>query len=137
MAGGALSVRWRTLGMNGPATHLLVWRPPAWRWPGFAANRATGYAARDAASGFFRTPMRCHVYKSRTRPDTYVYLAAKDGFDTLPDALRQRLGTLEPALEFDLTPQRRLARSDAATVIAALQTQGFHLQLPPGQAETA
>ncbi|MCX7557121.1 YcgL domain-containing protein [Xanthomonadaceae bacterium JHOS43] len=81
--------------------------------------------------------MRCHVYKSRTRPDTYIYLAEKDDFDALPDALRQRLGMLEPVLEFDLTPERRLARSDAATVIAALQAQGFHLQLPPGQAETA
>ena len=76
-------------------------------------------------------------YKSRTRPDTYVYLARKDGFDVLPDALRRRLGTLEAALEFDLTPGRRLARSDAATVIAALHAQGFHLQLPPGQVETA
>lgn len=104
---------------------------------GVAAARATGYAARDAASGLFRTYMRCHVYKSRTRPDTYIYLARKDGFDVLPAALRQRLGTLEPALEFDLTPQRRLARSDAATVIASLEAQGFHLQLPPGEAETA
>lgn len=81
--------------------------------------------------------MRCHVYKSRTRPDTYVYLARKDGFDVLPEALRQRLGLLEPALEFDLTPDRRLARTDAATVIASLQAQGFHLQLPPGQVERA
>lgn len=81
--------------------------------------------------------MRCHVYKSRTRPDTYVYLARKDGFDVLPEALRQRLGLLEPALEFDLTPDRRLARTDAATVIASLQVQGFHLQLPPGQVERA
>ncbi len=81
--------------------------------------------------------MRCHVYKSRTRPDTYVYLAEKDGFDVLPDALRQRLGALEPALTFDLTPERRLAHADAATVIGALDAQGFHLQLPPGRVETA
>ena len=81
--------------------------------------------------------MRCHVYKSRTRPDTYVYLAIKDDFDVLPGALRQRLGALDAALEFDLTPERRLARTDAATLIAALETQGFYLQLPPGQVETA
>lgn len=81
--------------------------------------------------------MRCHVYKSRTRPDAYVYLAAADGFDALPATLRQRLGVLEAALEFDLVPGRRLARVDAATVITALETQGFYLQLPPGQVETA
>ena len=106
-------------------------------WQGFAATQATGYAARDAIPAFLALSMRCHVYKSRARPDTYVYLSVEDGFDALPDALRQRLGALEPALVFKLTPERRLARTDAATVIASLERQGFHLQLPPGQAETA
>ena len=81
--------------------------------------------------------MRCYVYKSRIRPDTYVYLAERDGFGVLPDALRQRLGALEPALEFELNAERRLARTDAATLIASLQTHGFHLQLPPGPVEDA
>ena len=75
--------------------------------------------------------MRCHVYKSRTRPDSFVYLAEPDGLDALPAALRTFLGVLEPALEFELTPQRRLARVEAASVLAALDTQGYYLQLPP------
>ncbi len=90
----------------------------------------TGYAgAGPSPDTLF--PMRCHVYRSRLRPDTYVYLAEKDGFDALPEPLRQRLGVLEPALEFELTPERRLARADAATVIEALRTRGCYLQLPP------
>jgi len=75
--------------------------------------------------------MRCHVYKSRLRPDTYVYLAEKDRFEVLPEALRQRLGTLEAVMELELTPERRLARAEAAAVIEALRTRGCYLQLPP------
>lgn len=80
-------------------------------------------------------PMRCYVYKSRTRPDTYVYLAQKDGFEAMPEPLRQRMGTLELALEFDLLPGRQLARVDADSVIRALQEKGCYLQLPPSHFE--
>ncbi len=79
--------------------------------------------------------MRCHVYKSRKRPDTYVYLAEKDAFAALPEALRQHLGELERALEFELDPQRRLARVEASTVLAALAQTGYFLQLPPAVEE--
>lgn len=75
--------------------------------------------------------MRCHVYLSRLRPDTYVYLAEKDDFSVLPESLRQRLGALAQVLELELTPDRRLARADAAAVIEALRTRGCYLQLPP------
>lgn len=84
---------------------------------------------------FARTSMRCHVYKSRTRPDSFVYLAEPGELDALPAALRTFLGVLEPALEFDLTPQRRLARVQAASVLAALDTHGYYLQRPPRLAE--
>ena len=84
---------------------------------------------------FACTSMRCHVYKSRTRPDTFVYLAEPEGLEALPAALRTFLGKLEPALEFDLTPQRRLARAEATSVIAALDAHGYYLQAPPHLAE--
>jgi len=75
--------------------------------------------------------MRCYVYRSSRRADTYVYLPRQDDFSELPEGLRSALGRLEFALEFDLTPERRLAREDPATVLANLESQGFHLQLPP------
>ena len=67
------------------------------------------------------------------RPDTYVYLAEEESFNVLPEALRDHLGDLELALEFELTPTRRLVRADAKFVIEALVSQGFYLHLPPGQ----
>ena len=75
--------------------------------------------------------MRCHVFKSRKRPDAYVYVDARTDPASLPEALRHALGPLDPALIFELTAERRLARADAATVMAAISTQGYYVQLPP------
>lgn len=82
-------------------------------------------------------PMFCHVYKSRKRPGTYVYLAEEDGFSALPGVLLETLGSLEQVMALELSPQRRLARVEAASVIAALQARGYYLQLPPAEFEPA
>jgi uncharacterized protein len=74
--------------------------------------------------------MRVYVYRSSRRFDTYVYLARRDNFEVLPDALRQVFGTPQFALEFDLTPERSLAREDPVAVMASLHERGFHLQMP-------
>ncbi len=75
--------------------------------------------------------MRCYVYKSRIRPDTYIYLAKEDDFEVLPEGLRQSLGDLESVLVFELNAERRLARVDTSAVLAALHSSGYFLQLPP------
>jgi len=75
--------------------------------------------------------MQVFVYRSRRKADTYVYLARRDGFDLLPPALHDSLAPLDFALEFTLGPERRLAREDPEAVRRNLDTQGFHLQLPP------
>lgn len=75
--------------------------------------------------------MQVFVYRSSRKPDTYVYLAQRDAFAALPEPLLASLGRLEFALEFALTPERRLAREDAQAVRRNLATQGFHLQMPP------
>ena len=75
--------------------------------------------------------MQAFVYKSLKKADTYVYLAGRDDFARLPDPLRSQLGTLQFVLELALTPERKLAREDAAVVRENLVARGFHLQLPP------
>lgn len=75
--------------------------------------------------------MQAHVYKSRRKADTYVFLAARDDFTRLPQALRDSLGPLEFVLEVALTAERKLARADAAAVRESLVLRGFHLQVPP------
>lgn len=75
--------------------------------------------------------MQAYVYKSQRKPDTYLYLAARDDFQRVPDALRTQLGTLQFVLEVALTPERTLAIEDPAVVREHLVTRGFHLQFPP------
>lgn len=78
--------------------------------------------------------MHAYVYKSLRKADTYVYLAARDDFERLPAPLRAQLEPLQFVLDVVLTPERRLAREDPATVRENLVLRGFHLQLPPSVA---
>lgn len=75
--------------------------------------------------------MQAYVYKSLRKADTYVYLSARDDFERLPDPMREQLGALQFVLEVELSPQRKLARADAAVVRENLAARGFHLQFPP------
>lgn len=76
--------------------------------------------------------MHAFVYKSRRKPDTYLYLSERDAFSKVPDAVRLPLGQLEFVLDVPLHEGRRLARADAQVVRRNLADQGFHLQQPPG-----
>lgn len=75
--------------------------------------------------------MQAYVYKSQRKQDTYVYLAKRDDFSRLPPTLNESLAPFAFVLEVALTPERRLARADAAQVRVDLAERGFHLQLPP------
>ncbi|MCW4455928.1 YcgL domain-containing protein [Flavobacterium sp. MXW15] len=75
--------------------------------------------------------MQAYVYKSQRKQDTYVYLAKRDDFSRLPPTLNASLAPFAFVLEVALTPERRLARADAAQVRVDLVERGFHLQLPP------
>lgn len=76
--------------------------------------------------------MKCLVYRSTRKADTYLFLDRQAEDAELPQDLRALVGPLEFALELELAPERRLARTDGATVLADIDRQGFHLQLPPG-----
>ncbi|CAN5131144.1 YcgL domain-containing protein [soil metagenome] len=74
--------------------------------------------------------MHAHVYKSRRKPDTYLYLRERDAFGLVPEALCASLGVLEFALAVELTPGRKLARADADVVRSNLERLGYYLQAP-------
>jgi uncharacterized protein len=77
--------------------------------------------------------MHCFVYASQRKPDTYVWLARREGFDVLPEPLVLLLGELRFVLEVELTPQRKLPREDTEKVLANLGELGWHLQAPPNE----
>lgn len=75
--------------------------------------------------------MHCHVYASRLKSDTYLWLARHDDFSALPESLVLLLGELRFVLEVELDEHRQLPHEDSRVVLEHLRTQGWHLQLPP------
>lgn len=73
----------------------------------------------------------CEVFRSPRREGMYLYVDKAEGLARVPEHLRQVFGEPESALVLHLKPERRLARADAAEVLAALEDPGFYLQMPP------
>lgn len=73
--------------------------------------------------------IQCYIYRSERKADTYLYLLEKDDFSVVPVELMKVFGEAEFCFEFDLNPQRRLAKEDPQEVYNNLQQQGFHLQM--------
>lgn len=74
--------------------------------------------------------MQCFVYRSPRKRDTYLYLPEAGAFSQLPPGLMKVFGQLQFALEFDLTPGRKLPAADAGQVLENLLRQGYFLQMP-------
>ncbi len=73
--------------------------------------------------------LTCFIYRSDRKPDTYLYLTEKDDFSQIPEELLSVFGEPEFSFQFELTPERSLAKEDSATVYKNLKQQGFHLQI--------
>lgn len=74
-------------------------------------------------------PLSCYIYRSDRKPDTYLYILEKDDFSSVPVELMKVFGEPQFSFTFELTPERKLAKEQAAEVYANLEQQGFHLQL--------
>lgn len=75
--------------------------------------------------------MKCNVYRSDKKPETYLYLAEDEDFSDLPIELQQSFGAPDLVMELECRPGMKLARADANRVMAELESQGYYLQLPP------
>ncbi len=73
--------------------------------------------------------MFCYIYRSNRKPDTFLYLAAKDDFSEIPEELLTVFGEPEFSFSFNLKAERKLAKEDTAEVLKNLEEQGYHLQL--------
>ncbi|MGC8697541.1 MAG: YcgL domain-containing protein [Halothiobacillus sp.] len=76
--------------------------------------------------------MHCTIYKSLKKADLYLYLPQGTLPESLNAAVLAPFGRLEAVMDLDLSGDRPLARTDAATVRHYVQTLGFYVQLPPG-----
>lgn len=75
--------------------------------------------------------MRCAIYRSNKKADTYLYVQEEGNFSRVPQALLSLLGQLDLVMTLELTPDRTLARANPEQVRQQLETQGYYLQLPP------
>lgn len=81
--------------------------------------------------------VKCVIYRCAKKQEMYLYIPFEDDeqemLARLPAGLVNLTGKLDKVMELELTPERKLARALAQDVIAALQTQGYYLQMPPNE----
>ncbi|MBT8439159.1 MAG: YcgL domain-containing protein [Gammaproteobacteria bacterium] len=73
----------------------------------------------------------CWIYKSPKKEEMYLYVPRQDNFEDVPEILLQKFGNPLFVMELELTPNRKLARENAETILNNLAENGFHLQMPP------
>lgn len=76
------------------------------------------------------------VYKSPRRAEMYLYVDFREDLARVPAPLLERFGTPQSVLTLKLDAARKLARADAAQVLAQIESAGFYLQMPPAPAPT-
>ncbi|NPA71982.1 MAG: YcgL domain-containing protein [Gammaproteobacteria bacterium] len=81
------------------------------------------------------TPIMVSAYKSPKKESLYLFVPKDKGIDDLPNELLVMFGEPTHVIDFDLTPDRKMARGDAATIYEAMQTKGFFMQMPPTEIE--
>ncbi len=79
----------------------------------------------------------CQVFKSSRREEMYLYVEMSRGLADVPGELLARFGEPCPVMLLELTPERTLARADAAEVLEQIAEQGYYLQMPPTPSELA
>ena len=75
----------------------------------------------------------CEIFKSSRKDEMYLYVDKRKGIESVPDALMDTFGKPVPVLTMILTEDKTLARVKAADVMAAIDEQGFYLQMPPAK----
>ncbi len=75
----------------------------------------------------------CDIYTCAKKADTYLYLKAGIALEELPDGLLILLGDLKQFLSLELNESSKLAQVSALDVLAALDKQGYFLQMPPSE----
>ncbi|WP_285352781.1 YcgL domain-containing protein [Pseudomonas sp. ME-P-057] len=77
----------------------------------------------------------CSIYRSPRRNEMYLYVLKSDALERVPEELLTAFGKPHHAFDLVLSPERALAREDIHAVLANLEKQGYHLQMPPAEDE--
>lgn len=77
----------------------------------------------------------CSIYKSPRRNEMYLYVEKRNALKLVPETLLVAFGPPIHTFDLVLSPERALAREDIHQVLANLEKQGYHLQMPPPEDE--
>ncbi|STO64281.1 replicative DNA helicase [Haemophilus parahaemolyticus] len=73
----------------------------------------------------------CAIYRSPRKDGMFLYVAKRDQFDAVPEALMQQFGKPQFVMLFNLVGEKPLKRAKNKDVLQAIEQQGFYLQMPP------
>lgn len=79
--------------------------------------------------------MNVSVYKSPKKEELYLYVPQDSGLESIPKEVLVIFGEPKHVIDFELSPERKLAREDTTTVIEALDSKGYFMQMPPNEVE--
>ena len=79
--------------------------------------------------------MDVSAWRSPKTEELYLFLPKDTDPETLPNELLAFFGTPQHVVDFELTPERKLARADAREVLAQLKNKGYYIQSPPTERE--
>ncbi|KGS12584.1 MULTISPECIES: YcgL domain-containing protein [Pseudomonas syringae group] len=77
----------------------------------------------------------CSIYRSPKKNEMYLYVLKSDVLKRVPPELLVAFGKPVHAFDLVLSPERALAREDINLVLSNLDSQGYHLQMPPAEDE--
>jgi len=75
--------------------------------------------------------MLCEIYKGKRKEDTYLFIEAPADFEQLPENIKTIFGDLSLVMELEIKNDTKLAREKAENVLGNIESNGFHIQLPP------
>ncbi len=71
------------------------------------------------------------IFKGHKKEEMYLYVEQKNGLKSVPDDLLATFGQTESVMVLLLTKDKKFARVTASDVLAAIEDQGYFLQMPP------
>ncbi|QCU89350.1 YcgL domain-containing protein [Thiomicrorhabdus sediminis] len=75
------------------------------------------------------------AYRSPKKSELYLFLPQATKLEDVPQELLVMFGEPEHVIDFDLTPEKKLAREDAKTVYESIEKKGYYVQMPPSEVE--
>ena len=82
-------------------------------------------------------PITVSSYKSPKKDQLFLFVPQSDGLTKLPKELLVMFGEPKHVIDFDLSLERKMPRGDADTILAALHSKGYFMQMPPNEIEKA